>query len=54
MRAPGKSDISSLALKVSFLSVFFSTKDAVWLSEVTGVTLFKVRKLFVWDALSQK
>lgn len=41
MRAPGKSSISSLALKVSLLSVFCSTKDAVQPSEVTGVTLWE-------------
>lgn len=34
MRGPGKSDISSLALKVSLLSVFCSIKDAVWPREV--------------------
>lgn len=34
MRGPGKSDIFSLALKVSLLSVFCSTKGAVWPGEV--------------------
>lgn len=45
MKAPGKSDISSLAMKVSLLSGFCSAKDSVWLNEVVWVTLGKVRKL---------
>lgn len=45
MKAPGKSDISSLAMKVGLLSGFCSAKDSVWLNEVVWVTLGKVRKL---------